>query len=65
MFQKSLCNVIDAMCIICMFSKVEHLDKEHMLQKLYQRSYISISSDLCNAIKIILGKISCYWGGGL
>ena len=38
-------------CIIFISNKVEYLDKEHSLQKFYQRSYIAILSDLCNATK--------------
>ena len=40
-------------------NKVEYLAKEHMqLQKFHRRSYVVIASDLCNAIKKLLDRIS-------
>ena len=49
------CDVIS--CVICISNKAEYLEKEE-LKKFYLRSYIVILSDLCNAIKKQLDKIS-------
>ena len=48
-------------CVICISNNIEYLDKKES-QKFYQSqiSYIVNLSDLCNAIKKILGKMSCY-----
>ena len=46
-------------CIICIYNKSEYISRQGTeLQKFYKRSYIVISSDLRNAIKKILDKIS-------
>ena len=39
-------------CVVCIFNKVESR------KKFYQRSFIVISSDLCNVIKKMLDKMS-------
>ena len=47
------CDVIS--CVICVSNKVEYLEEE--FEKFYQRCYIVILSDLCNAIKKLSDKI--------
>ena len=46
-------------CPICISNEVENFDEEQ-LQKIYQRSYNVILSDLCNVINKMLDKISCH-----
>ena len=47
-------------CVICISNKFEYLGKEHSYKNSNKGNCIVISSDLCNAIKKILDKISCH-----
>ena len=46
--------------VLFVYRVMLNISTKNRIIKFYQRSYIVISSDLCNAIKKILDKISCH-----
>ena len=58
LFQNSLCNVMSHVVFACPIKL--NISTKNSYKNFYKRSYIVISSDLCNAIKKILDKISCH-----
>ena len=57
LFQKSLRNVMSHVVLFTYRIKL-NISTKKTVTKFYQRSYIVISSNLCNVIKKILDKIS-------